>query len=113
MKGFGELLRNLRRDKSISQRDLAQRVEVDFSYISKLENNRLAPPAADTIVKICEALEVPPDDLLSAAGKVPNDVKDMIGSSASALQFMRRAQEMRLSPHEWDALSKGLKKLRD
>jgi transcriptional regulator with XRE-family HTH domain len=62
---FGQALRELRRSKGISQRDLAEKVGVDFSYISKIENDRLPPPAADTIVKICNALEAPPDTLLA------------------------------------------------
>ena len=48
---FGQLLRELRRAKGVNQRDLASKVGVDFSYISKLENDRLPPPAADTVVK--------------------------------------------------------------
>ncbi|MCB0594832.1 MAG: helix-turn-helix transcriptional regulator, partial [Phaeodactylibacter sp.] len=43
---FGPLLKEVRRSKQVSQRELAERVGVDFSYISKIENNRLAPPAA-------------------------------------------------------------------
>ena len=55
-KTFGHNLRELRRSKDVSQRELAEKVGVDFSYISKLENDRLPPPAADTIVKIAKSL---------------------------------------------------------
>lgn len=109
---FGQTLRELRRSKGISQRSLAEKVGVDFSYISKIENNRLPPPAADTIVKICEALSIPPDDLLSITGKMPTSTKDMIGTSSAALQFIREAEEMGLSEREWEQLTKKLKRLR-
>lgn len=112
MKTFGQLLKELRRTKGMSQRDLAELVEVDFSYISKVENDRLPPPAADTVVKICGVLEVPPDELLATTGKLPSDVKEMIGGNIAAMQFMRQAQGMDLSEQEWNSLTKRLKRLR-
>lgn len=111
-KTFGQRLQELRREAGISQRDLAAQAGVDFSYISKVENDRLPPPAADTIVKICAILQVPSDDLLALTGKMPSDVKEMLGSSSSAQQFIRQAQEMNLSDQEWQLMTKRLKKLR-
>jgi transcriptional regulator with XRE-family HTH domain len=111
-KTFGQLLKEIRRSVGVSQRDLAAQVGVDFSYISKLENDRLSPPAADTTVRICEILEVVPDQLLALAGKLPTGASQMISSNPSAQQFMREAQMMGLSDAEWKQLSQGLKKLR-
>jgi len=110
---FGQKLRALRRVASITQRRLAERVGVDFSYISKLENDRLPPPAADTILKICEVLGIPPEELLAHSGKIPVQVQQSIGSSPAAIQFLRNAQEMKLSEAEWEQLSEQLKRLRD
>jgi len=110
---FGQTLRALRRAKDVNQRTLADTVGVDFSYISKVENDRLPPPAADTIVKICEALDVPSDELLALTGKMPTEVKAMVGSSSAALQFMRHAHAMQLSEEEWDKLTQRLKRLRN
>jgi transcriptional regulator with XRE-family HTH domain len=109
---FGQALRELRRSKGISQRDLAEQVGVDFSYISKIENDRLPPPAADTIVKICDALEVSPDSLLALSGKIPSQLRETIGSSPAAVQFIRSAQSMGLTEEEWKELTKQLKRLR-
>ncbi|NJO93347.1 MAG: helix-turn-helix transcriptional regulator [Hydrococcus sp. RM1_1_31] len=111
-KTFGQILKELRRAKGVSQRNLAEKVGVDFSYISKIENDRLPPPAADTIVRICEALSVPPDELLSTTGKMPTSAKEMIGTSSAALQFIREAEEMKLSESEWEQLVEKLKYLR-
>ncbi len=111
-KTFGQTLRDLRRSKGVNQRELADKVGVDFSYISKVENDRLPPPSADTIVKICEALSVPPDELLALTGKMPTQVKDMLSTNPSALQFMREAQAMQLTDEEWQKLTKELKRLR-
>jgi transcriptional regulator with XRE-family HTH domain len=109
---FGQLLKELRRSKNVSQRDLAARVGVDFSYISKLENDRLPPPAADTAVKICQVLGVEPDDLLSVTGKVPSEVKEMLTGNPSALQFVRQAQRMGLTSSDWGRLGRTLRRLR-
>jgi transcriptional regulator with XRE-family HTH domain len=110
---FGQALRDLRRSKGISQRKLAEKVGVDFSYISKVENDRLSPPAADTIVKICEALEVQPDTLLVLTGKIPSEITDTISSSPAAMQFIRNARSLKLTEQEWTELNRQLKRLRD
>lgn len=109
---FGEYLRELRRAKGLSQRELAARVGVDFSYISKAENDRISPPAGDTVVRICEALGVPPDELLALSGKVPSNFTETLRASPAALGFMREAHAMSLSEEEWRTLGRRLKGLR-
>jgi HTH-type transcriptional regulator, competence development regulator len=111
-KTFGEALRDLRRSKNVSQRDLADKVGVDFSYISKVENGRLPPPAADTIEKICAVLEVSSGELLSLSGKVPTQVKEMLGTSSAAMEFAKQAQSMELTDDEWKRMTQRLKRLR-
>lgn len=110
---FGQALRELRRSTGLSQRSLAEKVGVDFSYISKIENDRLPPPAADTIVNMCNALEAPPDTLLALSGKIPSGLRNTIGSSPAAMQFVRSAQTMDLTEAEWRELAQHLKQLRD
>ena len=110
---FGERLRELRKAKKLSQRELADRVGVDFSYISKVENDRLPPPAGDTIVKICGILEVESNTLLALTGKIPSNTKQMLSSSVEAQKFIKHAQEMSLTEDEWQKLTKGLRRLRN
>ena len=111
-KTFGQTLKEMRRSKGVTQRQLAAAVGVDFSYISKVENDRMPPPAADTIVKICEKLGVPPDELLAMTGKIPTPIKESISENPAAQQFLREAQTMTLTDDEWGALRQQLKKLR-
>lgn len=111
-KTFGQTLKEIRRSKDITQRQLATAVGVDFSYISKIENDRMPPPAADTIVKICEVLDVPPDDLLAMTGKMPTPIKEAISEKPAAQEFLREAQNMTLTDDEWSTLTRQLKKLR-
>ena len=109
---FGQSLRHLRRSQEVTQRELADQVGVDFSYISKMENDRLPPPAADTVVKICEALGVPSEELLALTGKMPTSVQKMLGTSPAALQFLREAHALELTEEEWADLTQRLKRLR-
>ncbi|PKN31141.1 MAG: XRE family transcriptional regulator [Deltaproteobacteria bacterium HGW-Deltaproteobacteria-21] len=109
---FGQMLRELRRSKGMSQRDLSAKVGVDFSYISKLENDRLPPPAADTVMRICQVLGADPNNLLAVTGKVPTEVKEMLTRNPSALQFVREANRMGLTGADWDRLSRTLRRLR-
>lgn len=109
---FGAALRQKRRAAGLTQRDLAERTNLDFSYISKLENGRLPPPAADTVVLICQHLGVPPSELLALTGKLPSAVQQTIGTSPTAQEFLREAQEMGLSDEEWKKMVRSLRDLK-
>lgn len=110
---FGEALREIRRNAGLSQRDLAERASLDFSYISKLENDRIPPPAADTVVRMCNVLGVPSDQLLSLVGKIPSDVQETVSGSQAAQQFLRQAQLAQLTDAEWVELTRHLQHLRE
>jgi len=109
---FGQLLKEIRNAKSISQRDLAEKIDVDFSYISKIENDRLPPPSADLIKKISSALEVSDDILWAYSGKLDNELTNMITSSPEAIKFMNQVRNMNLSHDDWKKLTNNLKALR-
>ena len=60
---FGKNLRIVRRALHISQVELAESLEVSQSVVSQWENGEVSP-TLDTLVKICECLEVSSDLLL-------------------------------------------------
>jgi transcriptional regulator with XRE-family HTH domain len=110
---FGEILRERRRLAGISQRDLATKIGVDFSYISKLENGRLPPPAVETAGRIATALSCPVEELLSAARKFPSGVESAIASEPAALRFLQKAIDLDLTQAEWERMLSRLDNLRD
>jgi len=110
---FGPALRDRRRAVGLSQRELAARTSLDFSYISKVENGRMPPPAADTIVSICRVLNCAPEALLALTRKIPSAVHQTVSSSPAAQQFLREAQEMSLTDQEWARLLPTLRRIRD
>ncbi len=45
METFGQKIKSLRKEKKITQSELVESVGVDFTYISKIENDKgLRPP---------------------------------------------------------------------
>lgn len=75
---FGERVRDLRTSKGLSQRKLGERLGVSFTYVSKIENEKLDfgdYPSEQLICKIAEALEADPDELLLLAKKIPEHLR--------------------------------------
>jgi HTH-type transcriptional regulator, competence development regulator len=78
---FGEKIRELRKAKSLSQRGLGDLVGVGFTYISKVENEKLDfgdYPSEELILKLATALDTDEDELLVLAKKIPEQIKDRV-----------------------------------
>jgi HTH-type transcriptional regulator, competence development regulator len=99
---FGERLRRVRRDRGFTLRKLAERVGVDYSYLSKLENEHLLPPADETIVRLAEALGIEPDVFFAVARKVPTDLRRRVREAPphTAL-LLRKLSVSRLSEEQY------------
>lgn len=76
---FGQTLQKIRRSKDLSQRDVAAEIKMDFSYFSRLENDRFdSKPTRETIDKIATAMKCTPEErseLLAAAGRIDEEVE--------------------------------------
>lgn len=84
-------------------RSLAEAAGVDFTYLSKIENERVEHlPSAETIRDLAQALEVDAMELLQLANKMPPELAKLT-ASPSARRFLQRAQQI-ASPKDWDAL---------
>jgi HTH-type transcriptional regulator, competence development regulator len=78
---FGERIRELRKAKKLTLRDVAKKVKVNFTYISKIENHKLDFgdfPGEDLIRKLAKVLEAEEDDLLLLAQKIPEDIRQRV-----------------------------------
>jgi HTH-type transcriptional regulator, competence development regulator len=83
MKSFGEYVRSQREklaeeDRSFSVRQLAARIGVEPSYLSKVERGEFAPPSEGKIVLLARELGEDPDVLLAMAGKLSTDLQEII-----------------------------------
>ena len=117
---FGQRVRELRLTKNLTQRELAERVAArlkeedrrgfDFTYLSKIENDRLPPPSVPAILQLAAVLGADSDELLALAGKAPPDVGDTLRSSPGARAFFRSATNLDLSEEDWKKLLDRLKR---
>ena len=76
---FGKAIRQARKDKEYSQRELAKLIGVDYTYLSKLENDHAGyPPSEDVIESLARHLDLTErkDELRRLAGRItPDDAK--------------------------------------
>jgi len=78
---FGDRIRELRKAKALGQRALAEKVGVSFTYVSKIENEKLDfgdYPSEELIGKLAEALDADKDELLILAEKIPDQIKKRV-----------------------------------
>lgn len=78
---FGKRVRQLRQAQKLTLRALAARTGVGFTYLSKVENEKLDfadYPSDDLIVKLAKALNADADELLILAKKIPAQIKKRV-----------------------------------
>jgi len=65
---LGDRIRKLRDQCELTQGQLAQSSPVSQGYLSQLENGEVKNPSAAVLLRVAQAVDVDPDDLLEAAG---------------------------------------------
>lgn len=101
---FGQRIKELRHQRGLTQRQLAEKTGVDFTYLSKIENDRMDhTPSIKTILDLARSLMVDELELMELANKMP-PVLGMIARDKDALRFFRRATETIRSPKGWREL---------
>jgi transcriptional regulator with XRE-family HTH domain len=84
MNGFGSYIRQRREElhagdpSKYSLRRVAAAVEIEPSYLSKIERGQQPPPGERTICAIARELGEDSDVLLAMAGKVSEDLQNVI-----------------------------------
>jgi transcriptional regulator with XRE-family HTH domain len=91
---FGQRIKRRRRELRLTQRDVAERLEIDFTYLSKLENDRGDPPGERTVRNLARVLGDDQEDLLALAGKVPEQLRERAQKDAAFARLVRRLPEM-------------------
>lgn len=83
MATFGRFIRTRREhlrqtDRRYSLRQVADRIGIQPSYLSKVERDEVPAPGEDTIRRLADELSVDRDTLLALGGKVSTDLQDAI-----------------------------------
>ncbi len=114
MTEFGGYIRELRealrqQDRRYSLRQVAERIEVEPSYLSKVERDTVPPPSEATIVRLARDLGEDQDILLALAGKVSNDLQAIIRKRPRL--FAKVIRELKDSPDH--AILRIVREVRD
>ena len=75
---FGATVRREREKLEIGLREMARKIGISPTYLSKVERDELPPPAEDRVVAIAKILDCDRDELLAMAGKVSSDLTEII-----------------------------------
>lgn len=101
MPEFGDYLRQRRlqkqeQDPAFSLRQVAAAIDVEPSYLSKVERGEQPPPSEATIVALAKVLDEDADVLLALAGKVSSDLQKIIRKRPQL--FAQLIRELKDSP---------------
>src|SRR5215831_21300570 len=92
-KSFGALVRRQREAKEIGLREMAKKIGVSPTYLSKVERAEFPPPVEDKVRKIAEIIGRDADELLALAGRVASDLTDIIRERPREMaDFLRAAK---------------------
>lgn len=100
-KDLGNRVRTVRRQHSLTQEQLAEKVGISASFLGHIERGtRVA--SLETLVAICNTLNVTPEHLLSASlhnfdSKMPEGLSEQ--ERAKLSEFLRLAQD---TLRNWD-----------
>jgi PAS domain S-box-containing protein len=110
---FGQRLRELRKAKGLTQRELAQKTAISFAYVSKLETGAMPPPRQKVILALAEVLaanNADTDELFGLARKMPSDLLAHIDTGMiKILRSFRCGEET--PAHELAALRRRIAEL--
>lgn len=96
---FGQRVRALRMTSQLTQTELAQRLGVSMSYISKVERGRLHfgdYPSEKFIHKLAEELKADEDELLMLADKIPMFIRRRIRERPEVFQVIAKMDDNQL-----------------
>jgi transcriptional regulator with XRE-family HTH domain len=88
---------------------VAQRIEVEPAYLSKVERGLVPPPSEATIVRLAADLSEDADVLLAMAGKVSSDLQAIILRRPK--QFAELIRQLKDAPNH--AIVKVVREVRD
>jgi transcriptional regulator with XRE-family HTH domain len=90
---FGAFIRRKREavEPKLGLREMARKIEVSPTYLSKVERDEFPPPAEDKVKAIARILGCDADDLLGRAGRVSSDLSKIIKERPREMATFLRA----------------------
>jgi HTH-type transcriptional regulator, competence development regulator len=96
----------------LTLRELGERVGMDFTYLSKIENDKGDPPSEEAIRRLAAVLRADADELILLADKLPTGFeRDLLARPESQVAGLYRSMAgKRYSDEEWQEVLRLLKK---
>jgi len=86
---FGSLLRKLRYQQEIGIKKLAAEINVDYAYLSRIENDKIKP-SERAIERISKYFNYSKDELMILGDKIPEDIKVILRENPEeAMSYLR------------------------
>ena len=96
---FGQKIRELRKSKALGQRAVAAEVGINFTYLSKIENDKVdfaAFPSEETIRRLAKVLDGDVDQLLLMAEKIPDRIRRRVLERPEAFRLIAELDDKSL-----------------
>jgi transcriptional regulator with XRE-family HTH domain len=109
---FGAFVRREREAREIGLREMAKKVGISPTYLSKFERDEFPPPAEDKVKSIAKIIGCDADDLLARAGRVSSDILEIIKRRPLELAALLRTTKG-LTAEEIARLARQAQKAKD
>lgn len=84
---FGRCLRSARKDRGLTQADLAERINRSLDMVGRMERGEIAP-SFETIERIIAALEIQPAELFGGTSSIPMPRSQKIRNALAVMETM-------------------------
>ena len=101
---LGDYIKSERKAKKITQRELASKVGVDFSYISKIESGETKTPSDGILEKISDVLGLEMEVLILLSNKLPKEIKEEIEANPKAMEVVKLMAKKGINKDQWDSI---------
>ena len=106
---FGAFVRREREAREIGLREMAKKIGVSPTYLSKDERDEFTPPTEEKVRAIAQIIECDIDELLAMAGRMPSDLADIIKRNPVEVSALLRTTSG-MTRDEIARLAEGAKK---
>lgn len=98
----GELIKKVRKEKGMTQKQLADKAEISFSMISKLESGERKNPTNEILTKLANALEVSKAELVDDKEKIFAEWDEKYNSKqlSNDVKRLEKVDELKKILHE-------------
>jgi SOS-response transcriptional repressor LexA len=94
---IGKLIRSIREEMGLTQRNFAELINMNFTYLSRLENDRLGTvPSAETLKTMADVLDIDRDWLLTQCGRPPEGMEQRIARNPELFEQVGKLEDRQL-----------------